>query len=128
MLIWVPSAACKPVSGCCPGTLHSLKLEQHATLTCDSGVCICMQVPAQLEETIEDRVHAEEFEFTELQFIKSSRMSKRHLIFACRIRVSCPAVWLHLWPLRGGQCTRGRCGRTCTCHTESCWWHLSAAW
>ena len=59
-----------------------------------------MQVPAQLEETIEDRVHAEEFEFTELQFIKSSRMSKRHLIFACRIRVSFPAaVWPDLWPL-----------------------------
>ena len=64
-----------------------------------------MQVPAQLEETIEDRVHAEEFEFTELQFIKSSRMSKRHLIFACRIRVSCPAVWPDLWPLHGWQCT-----------------------
>ena len=81
--------------------LGSLKLEQHATLTCDGSLCICMQVPAQLEETIEDRVHAEEFEFTELQFIKSSRMSKRHLIFACRIRVSRPAVWPDLWPLYG---------------------------
>ena len=49
------------------------------------------QVPAhgepELDPTLE-RTHAETFDFADLRFIKSSRMSKRWLVFALRIKVS----------------------------------------
>ena len=34
------------------------------------------------------KVHAETFDFADLNFVKSSRMSKRWLIFNCFIKVS----------------------------------------
>ena len=55
-----------------------------------------MQVPslftaAQQESMYQDpaaqKVHIEDFEFTELNFVKSSRMSKRWLLFSCFIQV-----------------------------------------
>jgi len=33
------------------------------------------------------KVHIEDFEFTELSFVKSSRMSKRWLLFSCFVKV-----------------------------------------
>ena len=55
-----------------------------------------MQVPAvfmaaQPESGFPDpaahNVHTEDFEFRELNFVKSSRMSKRWLLFSCFIKV-----------------------------------------
>jgi hypothetical protein len=40
----------------------------------------------ELDPTLE-RTHAETFDFADLRFIKSSRMSKRWLVFALRIKV-----------------------------------------
>ena len=37
----------------------------------------------------EERMHCEEFEFADLRFIKSSRMSKRRLAFVLQVQV-CP--------------------------------------
>lgn len=48
------------------------------------------QVPALREAELDpsvERTHAETFDFADLRFIKSSRMSKRWLVFALRIKV-----------------------------------------
>lgn len=46
------------------------------------------------------QTHMEDFEFTELLFVKSSRMSKRWLVFSCTIMVrhasSCISHLLHM--------------------------------
>ncbi len=48
------------------------------------------QVPAPGEPELDPSVeltHAETFDFADLRFIKSSRMSKRWLVFSLRIKV-----------------------------------------
>lgn len=52
----------------------------------------CLQIPSVFTTAEQDshlttpgslRTHAEDFEFSELNFVKSSRMSKRWLLFSC---------------------------------------------
>ena len=56
----------------------------------------CLQVPtaftaaekqSQLADPDAHQMYAEDFEFSELNFVKSSRMSKRWLLFTCFFKV-----------------------------------------
>lgn len=55
-----------------------------------------------------ERTHSETFDFADLRFIKSSRMSKRWLVFALRIKVRPAAVEF------------SAAGTTCSCARHRC--------
>ena len=98
-------------------------------MSCTNGMGLDMT------STPHDNLHLEDFRFTDLKWAKSSRMSKRWLVFFVRIKVRLPTgtpssdAVLHA---RGGTCcialTKQR--RWCTSHycTESRVDDVAAKW
>ena len=84
-------------------------LTQATGMSCTNGMGLDMT------STPHDNLHLEDFRFTDLKWAKSSRMSKRWLVFFVRIKVCLPVGTTVVWIFdaflhaRGGTCHCKRC-------------------